>query len=33
MAEFSGGIVFTDKEWRTARNKGDKYYVGIVSNL
>lgn len=33
MSSVSGGIVFTDKEWKIARQKGDKYYVAIVSNI
>ncbi|MFT3794659.1 DUF3883 domain-containing protein [Flavobacterium sp.] len=33
MSTVSGGIVFTDKEWRTARQKGEKYYLAIVSNI
>ncbi|MFH6992083.1 DUF3883 domain-containing protein [Flavobacterium sp. FlaQc-48] len=33
MSSVSGGILFTNKEWETARKKGDKYYVAIVSNI
>ena len=33
MSSVSGGIVFTDKEWRIARLKGEKYYVAVVSNI
>jgi hypothetical protein len=28
-----GGIVFTSKEWDTARNSGDSYYLVIVRNV
>lgn len=33
IAEFEGGILFTNKEWSTAQAKGDTYFLGIVSNL
>lgn len=33
MSSVSGGILFTNKEWETARKKGDNYYVAIVSNI
>ncbi|WP_029271669.1 DUF3883 domain-containing protein [Flavobacterium sp. KJJ] len=33
MSSVSGGISFTNKEWETARKKGDKYYVAIVTNI
>lgn len=33
LAGTDGGILFTDKEWRTAKEHKDKYYLLIVSNL
>jgi hypothetical protein len=33
LAEISGGILFTDKEWRTAKEHGEKYFLCVVSNL
>jgi hypothetical protein len=33
LAEVSGGILFTDKEWRVAREKGDAYFLCIVANI
>jgi hypothetical protein len=33
LAEHSGGILFTDKEWRTARKYGDNYYLVIIRNV
>ena len=33
MSDLTGGIVFTDKEWNTARKEGDKYYLAIVRNV
>lgn len=33
MSSVSGGILLTNKEWVTARIKGDKYYLAIVSNI
>lgn len=29
----SGGITFTSKEWHTAQNNGDRYYLVIVRNV
>lgn len=33
LTEISGGVLFTSKEWCVAKNKGDKYFLCIVSNL
>lgn len=33
LSEAIGGIVFTDKEWLTARKNGDRYFLAIVTNL
>ena len=33
MAEFSGGILFTDKEWSTAWETRENYFLCIVKNI
>jgi hypothetical protein len=33
LAEISGGILFTDKEWQIAQEKGDNYFLCIVKNV
>ncbi len=33
LSEISGGILFTDKEWKTAQQKADNYYLAIVKNV
>jgi len=33
MADFSGGILFTDKEWTVAKEKADDYFICIVKNI
>lgn len=33
IADFDGGVLFTNKEWSTAQEKSDRYYLGIVSNI
>ncbi len=33
LSEISGGILFTDKEWKTAKEKTDSYYLAIVRNV
>jgi hypothetical protein len=33
LAEMSGGILFTDKEWRTAKEKSSNYIVCMVKNV
>lgn len=30
---YTGGIVFTDKEWRTACEKGDLYYLVVITGI
>lgn len=30
---YTGGVVFTDKEWRTASIKGDMYYLVVVAGV
>jgi len=29
----TGGILFTNKEWKIAKESGDKYFLALVSNL
>lgn len=33
LSDFSGGVLFTNKEWLTARSEGDCYFLCIISNL
>jgi len=33
MSTFSGGILFTDKEWKVATEHGEKYFLCIVKNV
>lgn len=33
LSEFTGGVLFTNKEWSTAKEHGEKYFLCIVSNL
>lgn len=33
LSEINGGIMFTDKEWNTASEKGDHYILCFISNL
>lgn len=33
LAEESGGILFTSKEWESAKHAQDKYYLAIVSKI
>jgi hypothetical protein len=33
LSEFTGGVLFTNKEWTTAREHGEKYFLCVVSNL
>jgi hypothetical protein len=33
LAGRTGGITFTDKEWATAQERGDEYYLAIVWNI
>ncbi|MFO0782842.1 MAG: DUF3883 domain-containing protein [Phycisphaerales bacterium] len=32
LAGTNGGVTFTEKEWRTARDKGDSYFLVLVRN-
>jgi hypothetical protein len=33
LAEISGGVLFTNKEWTVAKSEGDNYFLCVVSNL
>lgn len=33
LAEESGGVLFTNKEWEAAKQAQDKYYLAIVSKI
>jgi hypothetical protein len=33
LSEFTGGVLFTNKEWVTAKEQGEKYFLCLVSNL
>lgn len=33
IAEDCGGVLFTNKEWDTAQNEGDRYYLCVVRNI
>jgi len=33
LSSFSGGILFTNKEWKTSMEKRNKYYVALISNV
>jgi hypothetical protein len=33
LAEVSGGVLFTDKEWKTAKDSADKYFLCVVKNI
>lgn len=33
LANISGGILFTDKEWRVATDKGEDFFLCIVKNV
>jgi hypothetical protein len=33
ISEFAGGVLFTNKEWRTAEKERDSYFLCIVSNI
>ena len=30
---YTGGVVFTDKEWRIACEKGENYYLVVISGI
>lgn len=33
LSEFTGGVLFTNKEWSTAKENGEKYFLCVISNL
>ncbi len=33
LSEISGGILFTNKEWVTAKEKGASYFLCVISNI
>ena len=33
LSEISGGILFTDKEWRIANKNGEHYFLCIIKNI
>ncbi len=33
LADFSGGVLFTNKEWQVASEKGDDFFLCIVKNV
>ncbi|MBN1187038.1 MAG: DUF3883 domain-containing protein [Bacteroidales bacterium] len=33
LSNYSGGVLFTNKEWTVAKKESDSYYLCIVSNL
>lgn len=33
LASETGGILLTDKEWRTAQSRGDRYIIVVISGL
>jgi hypothetical protein len=33
LSDFSGGVLFTSKEWIVAKKEGDNYFLCIISNL
>jgi uncharacterized protein DUF3883 len=33
IAEFTGGVLFTDKEWSTAKEKGNEYFLCVVKKI
>lgn len=33
LSEFTGGVLFTNKEWLTAKDHGERYFLCLVSNL
>lgn len=33
LADFSGGVLFTDKEWQVAKEKKENYFLCIVKNI
>lgn len=33
ISEYSGGVLFTSKEWTVANNEGDNYFLCVISNI
>ncbi|MBK9391249.1 MAG: DUF3883 domain-containing protein [Bacteroidetes bacterium] len=33
LSDYSGGLLFTSKEWIVAKSEGDNYFLCVVSNL
>lgn len=33
LADFSGGILFTDKEWQVAKEKGEDFFLCVVKSI
>ncbi len=33
ISDFSGGVLFTNKEWTVAKSEGDNYFLCVISNL
>ncbi|HCY77498.1 MAG TPA: hypothetical protein DHV28_16400 [Ignavibacteriales bacterium] len=33
LSDFSGGILFTSKEWTVAKNEAENYFLCVISNL
>jgi hypothetical protein len=33
LSAFSGGVLFTSKEWMVAKDEGDKYFLCVISNI
>ncbi|MDE3235482.1 MAG: DUF3883 domain-containing protein [Bacteroidota bacterium] len=33
LADFSGGVLFTDKEWQVATEKGEDFFLCIIKNV
>jgi Domain of unknown function (DUF3883) len=33
LSEVSGGVLFTNKEWITAKEKGNSYFLCVISNI
>ncbi len=33
LSDFSGGVLFTNKEWTVAKSEGENYFLCVVSNL
>ena len=33
LSDFSGGVLFTSKEWIVAQNEGDNFFLCVISNI